>query len=163
MQGSWDPVTDLLRLINGGNNLTINVSGQLVSTNTSISFSLSDPNAGKSPQLAAMAYDNGVAGASNTTLYGLDVASQCLVIIGGGANPDPAAAGLLGTVGSLGVAFGGNAGMAIQASTNTAYAALAPTGTGASLYSVDLQNGAASFINTIGSGNYTIISLASPP
>lgn len=157
VQGSWNPATDLLRLITGADNLTVSVAGALVSNDTRIAFGASDPNAGKSPDLAAVAYDN------NSTLFGLDVTSQSLLIIGGGGGSDPAAAGILGTVGSLGVSFGSSAGMAIQSSTDTAYAALAPAGTGASLYTVDLQNGAASFINTIGSGTYTIISLASPP
>lgn len=161
----FDPAVDQLRVISTEYNLRVTASGALNDTATKVAFDSSDTNSSKTPQLAAIAYDNPVSGASSTTLFALDVTTQTLLRVGdaGVSSTSSADSGDLHTIGSVGVSFTADAGLSVQSGTSTAYATLQQSGTGAALYTVDLSTGAASEVGTIGSGDQTLISLALIP
>jgi hypothetical protein len=160
---SFDPVHDQLRLVTTEYNLRVNPDGTLADTATKLAFASGDGNSGKTPQVAAIAYDNAVSGASSTTLYALDVTSHELLRIGDAGTNSVSSVddGLLHSIGSTGVSFVADAGFSIR-SDNSAYAVLQQSGSGAALYTLDLGSGAASEVGSIGDGSQTIISLAMP-
>src|SRR5262245_20555849 len=138
----FNPVPDRLRVVsNTGQNLRINPSNGLVITDDNL-------NPG-TPNVVGSAYTNSFAGASATTLYGIDATSDSLVI------QNPPNNGTLTTVGTgLGV---GNitdvVGFDILAqagNTNIAFASLSTNGTNSGLYSVDLTTGTATLIGNVG-------------
>ncbi len=162
---SFDPVQDQLRVVSTEYNLRVSSSGTLAASNTKLAFDGSDSNSGKTPQVAAIAYTNPAAGASSTTLYALDVTTQSLLRVG---NSDASAttavdSGDLHTVGSVGVSFTADAGLSIRSGSDTAYAALQQSGSGAVLYTIDLSTGAAAEVGSIGDGSQTLISLVLLP
>lgn len=162
---SFDPVADELRVISTEYNLRVSAAGALLYTGTKVYFDGSDSGSGKTPELAAIAYRNPVAGATSTTLYALDVTTQSLLRVGDAdvASTTSADNGDLHTVGGVGVAFTSNSGLAIEQAHGDAYASLQQSGAGAVLYSLDLDTGAATEVGTIGSGDQTIIALALAP
>jgi len=146
----FNPVPDRLRVIGpDGINLRINVDTGLTTTDSSM--------APASMAVASVGYTNAMAGATSTTLYGIDRTSSGLIRIGGapatgGACPDDTGnpnCGVVTMVGSLGVAdITGIDGFDIDGdpdAANAAYLALRTgTATSSSLYVVDLTTGAAS-------------------
>jgi len=164
-QLSVDPVADTLRILSSDQNLVVTPdTAQLQRSGTQPVFSGTDTNAGRTPSLAGIAYDNATAGASSTTLYALDATTQSLVQVGSrGGSPVSVDNGTLYTVGGLGVPFGVSDGFALDPRNNTAYAALAPSGGVSSLYTVDLGSGAASRVGTIGDGSLSVTALAIAP
>jgi len=74
----FNPVVDRLRVVGvADQNLRINPSpnamGQvLVITDTPLAYAMGDPNAGVDPSVVEVAYNNNVAGATSTTLLGLE-------------------------------------------------------------------------------------------
>ena len=161
-----DPVADQLRVIAVETNLRVSpIDGGLLATAAPVAFATGDAGFGMTPQLAGIAYDPDAAGASGTTLYGLDTTTQSLVQIGDAADSttDSADTGALHTIGNLGTEFGSDAGFDIEQRNGDAYAALAPNGSASVLYKIDLGSGSASLIGTIGDGNLTIISVAIAP
>jgi hypothetical protein len=171
---AFDPVVDQLRLIasdsttgSGLDNVNLRLSpadGSVLNTGSGLGYASGDPNANKTPRLGGLSYSNATAAASSATLYGLDLTTQSLVRVGdkNATAPGSADNGALTTVGSLGVSFG-IAAFDIQTADNLGYAALTPAGSGAVLYSIDLDTASASKIDTIGSGDRVVISLALKP
>ncbi|MDP3859584.1 MAG: DUF4394 domain-containing protein [Stagnimonas sp.] len=161
----FNPVADLLRVVASQQNLRVNPdSGALAGTDTDLEFDNDDDNDGSAPQLAAIAYDNNQADASSTTLYGLDFTTQSLVRVGSkGGSPNSPNSGLLFTVAPLGTAFTLNAGFDIAPEDDTAYAALAPSGSGVVLYRVDLSDGSTDRVGEIDDGERTVIDLVVGP
>ena len=162
---SFDPVQDQLRVVSTEYNLRVSSSGTLAASNTKLAFDSSDTYSGKTPQIAAIVYGNPVAGASSTTLYALDVTTQSLVRVG---NADASAttavdSGDLHTIGSVGVSFTADAGLSIRSGSDTAYAVLQQSGSGAVLYTIALGDGAAAEVGSISDGSQTLISLALAP
>jgi hypothetical protein len=162
---SFDPVANELRLINASYNLLIPTAGTSATAATEVTFANNDTNSGKTPSLAAIAYNNQVSGATSDTLYALDVGTSSLVQVGNSGDSTTTSAdnGILQTIGSLGVSFNSNAGFVIEQVHGTAYAALQQSGAGASLYTIDLSSGIASSVGAIDDGQQTVIALAMPP
>jgi hypothetical protein len=153
----FNPTVDRIRVTsNTGQNIRLNpITGALAATDTTLAYAVADPNAGKTPGVAASAYTNSFAGAVTTTLYNIDLALGIL------ATQAPPNNGTLNTVGSLGLgALTNNAGFDILPYAGIAFASLTSAGSGtSSLYTINLATGAASLIGGIGSGQ-TITGLA---
>lgn len=149
----FNPVPDRLRLVTDADeNLRINpVTGALAATDTSLSYAVGDPNFGVNPQVVSVAYNNNFVGTPNTTLFGIDAASDILVRHGSvGGAPNSPNGGLLTTIGALGVnASAGFTGFDISTDTGIAYASFGNLG----LFTIDLGTGAATSIGGIGGLN----------
>ena len=162
----FQPLVDRIRVVNSvAENLRINpATGGLAADDTNLTFT-----DGATGPVTGLAYDRNVAPGppgtlappgSATTLYGIDVGSDMLVVQGGlnGADPGGPNGGVVKPIGPLGVTMtvGVNAGFDISP-TGTAYAVLAVNSVAPrSLYTVNLQTGAAT---EIGSMPWPLISL----
>ena len=127
-------------------NLRINANTGVVAVDTNLAYAAGDPNANQNPNVAGSAYANNVFGATTTTLYDIDTNLGVL------ATQNPANAGTLNTIGSLGVNSSGIIGFDISGLTGVAYAALNPNDGFSNLYTINLSTGAASLVGQIGSG-----------
>lgn len=146
----FNPAVDRLRVVsNTEQNLRVNPDTGAVITDTNL-------NPGD-PSVSAAAYTNNFVGATTTTLYVIDSASNSLMI------QNPPNAGTLSVVGSLGGDAPDVVGFDISGTSGSAYAAAAFAGT-SSLFSVDLATGTATSLGQIGSGSdaVTDISVAQP-
>lgn len=155
----FNPTVDRIRLVtNTGQNLRLNpITGMVVATDGSI-----NP---MGAAVTAVAYTNSVAGATTTTLYDIDVASDQLFV------QTPPNNGTLMRVGSLGVQAVGEAGFDIAPDNSVAIAALYARGLEAGqmeesngnkyrFYYIDLATGAAT---NAGKTDRVITGLAIPP
>jgi hypothetical protein len=148
----FNPVPDRMRVIsNTGQSLRINVETGATLTDTPIAFGAGDPNEGQNPNVTGVAYTNSVAGATQTTLFGIDADRGILVRIGGPNGVPSPNLGQLTTIGSLGVTSE-LTGFEISGLTGAAYAALNSSGGNSQLFTIDLLTGQASLIGFIGSG-----------
>ncbi|MGD3745637.1 DUF4394 domain-containing protein, partial [Xanthomonas citri pv. citri] len=96
----FNPVPDRIRLVSDADqNLRINPNNGLVTTDGTLAFA-----SGTNPAVTAVAYTNSTAGATTTTLYGIDVTTQALVL------QNPPNNGTLNVVGPLGLSFNALAG-----------------------------------------------------
>ena len=161
----FNPTVDRIRLIgrSSNTNYRINPDTGVAIVDGTLAYSAGDVNAGNAPDVRAVGYTNSVAGATQTTLYDIDVSADVL------ATQTPANAGTLQTVGSLGVnlangPFGsGFAGFDISGATGVAYLVNGvPIGGVRDLYTVDLGTGAATLQGTINgfTGQGTIADIA---
>ncbi len=134
----FNPTVDRIRVISDtGQNLRLNPNdGTLAAT---------DPNLnGAATGADAAAYTNSFGGATTTTLYDISSATDFLY------QQNPANAGTLIAIGSIGFDATGNNGFDIANAGNVALAALQPTGSATSnLYTINLTTGAASFVSPI--------------
>jgi len=163
---SFDPVVDMLRVISTDYNLLVNAdTGALVGSYTKVAFDNSDSNAGSTPQLVGIVYQNPIANSSSATLFALDASTSSLLRIGDKNTSDPnsASGGDLRTVGSTGVSFSSYGGFSIEQQNGDAYAVLQQSGSGAALFTVDLDSGSAGEVGAIGDGDQTLQSLAIVP
>ncbi|MEP0880608.1 DUF4394 domain-containing protein [Trichocoleus sp. ST-U3] len=151
----FNPVPDRLRLVGSNDqNLRINVDSGAVITDGTLAYAAGDPNFGTNPNITAAAYTNSFAGTTTTALYGIDFALDTLV------QQNPPNAGILNTIGSLGVDFGETGGFDIVTTkkggsiVNNAFAA-----SGSNIYSINLGTGAATTLGTF-SGGGNIVGLA---
>jgi hypothetical protein len=144
----FNPVPDRIRVTSDADqNLRLNPnSGALAATDSTLVFNIGDPNQTVDPNIVGSAYTNSFPGATSTTLYGIDSALDILV------TQTPPNAGVLNTVGSLGVNTSDAVGFDILAAGNLGFAALTTPGGPSSLYDIDLSTGAATLIGTIGTG-----------
>jgi hypothetical protein len=160
-----NPVGDYLRIIDFAGSSTartnnfrvsfdnppIVTNDQSTNTNTALYYNVNDTNSGQIPELASIAHSNNVSGASNTTLYGLDITTQALVTI---------AANQLKTVADCGHAFvSGNTGFDIVPDSDQGFAALGGSGENAVFYEVNLNTCNLNRVDEIG-GARRILSLA---
>lgn len=160
----FNPVADRLRVITSQQNLRINPNDATATSDTKVEYDNGDVNEDEPPQLVAIAYDNNESGASSTTLYGLDSATQSLVRVGSkGGSPDLPNTGVLHTVAELGTAFTVNSGFDIEPGGDTAWAALTAGGAGAVLYRIDLSDGSADRVEEIDDGGVTVLDLVVGP
>lgn len=138
----FNPVPDRLRVTsNLGQNLRINVATGV----TVVDGTLNQANG--NPFIVASAYTNSVAGATSTTLYNIDSASDMLTI------QNPPNAGTQVMVGPLGMNVSALAGMDILTvgSSNIAYANLQMAGMQGSRFArINLATGAATDLGMIG-------------
>jgi len=152
----FNSVVDRLRVVsNTGQNLRLNPNdGTLAGTDTALGYAAGDPNAGATPRAVGAAYTNNFAGATQTTLYIVD-SNLDILATQGSPNGSPVSpnTGQLFTVGALGFNTSDLVGFDISGLSGTAYAAFtAPGGTASQLFTVNLTNGAATLIGTIGGG-----------
>lgn len=104
----FDPVAGLIRVVTTTDrNFRLNPdTGAMLGPDTNLAYAGSDPSASANPSVGALAYTNNSAGATSTTLYGIDSTLDTLVRIGspGGAPTSPNS-GQLTTIGPLGIDF----------------------------------------------------------
>ncbi len=144
----FNPVPDRIRLHSDGDqDLRLNPdTGGLAGRDSTLAYSSGDLSAGLNPNIVGSAYTNSVAGATITTLFGIDSNMNVLVTL-----PTPNN-GQLFTVGTLGVDASGWTGFDISGRDGTAFAALFigdPSGL-SGLYSINLATGAATLVGLIG-------------
>jgi hypothetical protein len=149
----FNPVPDRIRLVSDGDvNRRLNPNnGTLAATDTPLAYAVGDPSFGFDPNVVHVAYSNNTAGATTTTLFGIDSVTNTLVMVGGPNGVPSPNGGQLTTIGPLGVNPDNLGGFDIHFGTNIAYAALR-TGAVSQLYTVNLATGAATLVGTIGSG-----------
>ena len=146
----FNPVPDRIRLVSSTlQNWRINPDTGTVIVDTTLAYAPSDPNAGMTPFIAESAYTNSFAGATSTSLYGIDPGLDVLVL------QNPPNNGTLNTVGPLGVNASSNIGFEIEPGLNLAFAAMQVSGT-SSLYRINLTTGAATVVGAIGGGHQLI-------
>ena len=130
----FNPTVDRVRLVtNAGQNLRLNPeTGLSAATDLAI-------NGGSSPVITSIAYTNNISGASTTDLYDIDLTSKKLY------KQSPPNDGKLVEVGSLNVDFSGKGGFDINADNTTALATFT-VGSTDKLYTVNLTNGATTYL-----------------
>ncbi len=135
----FNPTVDRIRLVsNTGQNLRLHPdTGALAATDIAL-------NPG-TPSVSAAAYTNNFSGATTTTLYDIDTATDSLFI------QNPPNNGTLVPVGALGVDATGVNGFDIASIGGTAFAVLNVGGT-SRLYTINLMTGAATQVGAIGGG-----------
>ena len=144
----FNPTVDRIRAVsNNDQNLRLNPNnGALAATDGTLAYAAGDPNAAANPNVVGSAYTNSFAGATTTTLYGIDSVLDILVI------QNPPNAGTLNTVGALGFNTSDIVGFDIFFFGSQAFASFTTPGGFSSFYSLNLGTGAASLIGSIGSG-----------
>lgn len=127
----FNPTVDRIRLVSdSGQNLRLNpATGTIAATDTAYTYA-----GGGTPTITAVGYTNSVAGATTTTLYGIDYTLNTLALIG---SPN---GGQITTVGGLGFDVDADASLDI---TSGGQAFLS---SGFGFYSVNLTTGAATFV-----------------
>ena len=147
----FNPTVDRIRLTSDTEqNLRLNPStGGVAATDTSLAYAAGDANAGANPNVIGSAYTNNFAGATTTTLYGIDSVLDILV------TQNPPNSGTLNTIGALGFNFGSIGGFDIYDPTD-AGAPMAFAVSGSSFFTINLGTGAATLVGTVGSGTSLI-------
>lgn len=165
----FNPIPDRLRLVDSNqNNFRVDVDLGTVTMDTPLAYATGDANFGVDPNITGADYTNSIAPSPRTgptTLYVIDSNLDALVTQGSvnfdgskptiGTNPNT---GQLFTVGSLGVDFDPTGELTIltgRNGTNTAFAT-----SGSTLYDINLSNGAARTLGTVGDSNTNIVGLA---
>ena len=141
----FNPTVDRIRVVsNADQNIRLNPdTGTVAGTDTN----LNPPD----PNVVGSAYTNNFAGATVTTLYGIDSNTDMLVLQGGiNGTPSPNG-GVITNVGPLGVNASNVLGFDFTSANNTAYAALTVGGI-SGLYTINLTTGAATSVGAFGSG-----------
>lgn len=140
----FNPTVDRIRVVSDAEqNLRLHPdTGAVAATDTALT---------PDGTLVAAAYSNNFAGASVTTLYGIDSTSDQLVRQGGPNGTPSPNGGVITPIGPLGVDVADNAGFDITANDGVAYAALSVGGV-TSLYTINLTTGAATVVGALGGG-----------
>lgn len=127
----FNPTVDRIRLVSDtGQNLRLNpLTGGIAATDTAYTYA-----GGATPSITAVGYTNSFAGATTTTLFGIDYALDTLALIG---SPN---GGVITTVGGLGFDVDADASFDITADGR------AFLSSGTSFYSVNLATGAATLV-----------------
>ncbi len=144
----FNPVPDRLRVAtNDGDNRRINIADGVAILDGTLAYAAGDVNAGATPRVADVAYTNSdKLVATGTQLYYIDWVLNTLVTT---SNPN---AGVLNTVGALGVDTSQDVGFDIvtdAAGLNTAFASLNVGGV-QGFYGINLVTGAATLIGSTG-------------
>lgn len=129
----FNPTVDRIRLVSDtGQNLRLNpATGAIAATDTAYTYA-----GGGTPTITAVGYTNSVAGATSTTLYGIDYTLNTLALIG---SPN---GGVVTTVGNLGFDIDADASLDITADGR------AFLSSGNDFYGVNLTTGAATRLGT---------------
>lgn len=155
----FNPFVDRLRVVsNTEQNLRLNPNdGSLAATDTALN---------PAGNVVSVAYSNNAAGASPTTLYGIDSAAGTMITIGSvNGTPNSPNGGAITTVGSLGLGTNLNEaiGFDISGLDGVGYASIT-TGGISRLYTVNLATGAATLAasngGAIGTGTTPFLGLA---
>lgn len=151
----FNPTVDRIRQVSDlEQNLRLNpITGGVAGTDTALAYDLADAQAGADPNVVASAYTNNFAGSTVTTLYGIDSATDSLVLQGSlNSAPVSPNAGTLFTVGALGLDTDANANLDISDLGGVLATLTAPGASSSTLHRVNLTTGAATLIGTIGGG-----------
>jgi hypothetical protein len=153
----FNPTVDRMRVVSDADqNLRLNPNnGVVAGSDTALAYAVGDGNVGANPNMVGAAYNNNIAGATITTLYGIDSNLDILVIQNSPNN------GTLNTIGPLGFDTSGSVGFDI-ATTGTAFASLSVSGL-AGLFTINLTTGAATPVGSIGTGATAIRDIAIAP
>lgn len=137
----FNPVADRLRLVaNNGQNFRINVDTGAVIVDKPLNY-----NPKQALGITATAYTNSRPGATGTKLYNLDYDADTLVL------QNPPNAGVLTTVGKLGINLPPVAGFDIVTNSNGDNFGFAVSGK--SLYAIDLETGRAKMMGSLREGH----------
>jgi len=162
----FNPVVDALRVVTvTNNNYRVSAAtGALLGSDVPPAYAAGDSGVGTTPRIVSVAYTNNAQGATSTTLYVIDANRGVLAVQGSvGGTPVSPSAGVLTTVGSLGVPTNTFSGFDISRS-GTALATLTRPGSNTTaLYSINLTTGAATLLGTIGAGGRSYLGLAFAP
>ncbi|WP_373538628.1 DUF4394 domain-containing protein [Chamaesiphon sp.] len=144
----FNPLADRLRLVGDDDqSFRINVDTGAVTVDGNLAYATGDANFGANPAVSAVAYTNAIASPTSTQLYDIDTNLDVLTL------QNPPNNGTLTTVGALGTDFGTLSGFDIISTAEGTNAAFAVSNS--TLYSINLQTGAASSLGAIGSGGNT--------
>jgi hypothetical protein len=149
----FNPTVDRLRIVgNSEQNMRWNpVTGAIVASDTPLS---------PVGDVVAAAYTNNEAGATATTLFGIDSGTDQLVGIGGADGFPSPNGGAVTPIGPLGVDTSERAGLDVPlGASTTAFAALTVGGV-SQLHGVNLATGAATLIGAIGPSGTAIADIA---
>ncbi|MEQ8661829.1 MAG: DUF4394 domain-containing protein [Gammaproteobacteria bacterium] len=142
----FNPVIDRIRIVSDGNQNLVahpDTGAANVAATVPVAYGAGDANEGRDPQVVHHAYDGNVANSPATQLRAIDTRLDMLVTQANNA-------GTLGTIGALGIDATEIGGFDIGAAGD-AFAVFADLGFGTStLYSIDLDTGAASALGSIG-------------
>lgn len=138
----FNPVVDRLRVVssNGGNYRVNPNTGGLAATDTAVA-----------DDVRGIAYTNNVAGATQTTLYGISWSTGYLATIGGVNGVPSPNSGSVALVGDLGFPHGGPAGMDVSGS-GMAYLSLDDLSSSSfdtEFYRLNLATGATQFVGEL--------------
>lgn len=161
----FNPVPDRIRVVSDAEqNLRLHpVTGAVAGTDSALAYAAGDPNFAANPALVASAYTSSFAGATSTTLYGIDANLDVLVRQGsvGGAPVSPNS-GQLFTVGALGFDANLLSGFDVSPYGGALASLMVPGGTRSMLFTVDLDTGAATMIGSIGTAAVRDIAIQPP-
>lgn len=146
----FNSTVDRIRVVSDSDqNLRLNpITGGVAAVDGTLQLSAGDPNSSSNPHVVHCAYTNNFAGATTTTLYGIDTALDTLVI------QNPPNNGTLLTVGAIGADMTDIGGFDISGLTGIAYAVIRDAASAKSTFwSIDLQTGAGTMIGEIGGGS----------
>lgn len=143
----FNPTVDRIRITsNTGQNLRANPdTGVLASVDGGLNYVAGDISFGQPPAVVGSAYTNNFAGATTTTLFGIDAVLDMLV------KQDPPNTGGLVSIGGTGEDITNLTGFDISTNGN-AYVAIERGGVPSWLYSINLSTGSMSLIGEIGAG-----------
>ena len=152
----FNPVADRIRLVaDNGANLRLHPdTGALAATDGTLAYAPRDASFGKAPQIAGAAYTYNKTNDKLTTNYAIDRALGMLVTQGSKEGAEPVVSpntGQLYTVGALGTGPVDNVSFDIADVGNTALAALTQGGR-TRLHLIDLANGRATLLGSLGDG-----------
>jgi hypothetical protein len=147
---NFNPITDQIRIV-GDDDQNVRydpTNAALVGSDPALAYASTDPNFGTNPNVVTASYSDSVANATNSALYYID-STKAIV-----AQQGPFNSGLF-TIGPLGLAIPNyidGLSLDISPATNIAYLGVSdPGGAGKSrLYTVNLNNGAATLVGEIG-------------
>ncbi len=145
----FNPTVDRIRVTSDADqNLRLNpITGALAAVDGSLAYAAGDVNFGRNANVVHAAYTNNVAGATTTTLYGIDAGTDALVI------QSPPNNGVLTTVGLLGMDVTDIGGFDISGATGIAYAVLLDANLSRSaLWTINLSTGAGTLVGQVGGG-----------
>lgn len=147
----FNPTVDRIRVVSDADeNLRLNPdTGALAATDTNLSYATGDTNDGVNPNIVAAAYTNNFAGATTTSLFGID---SNLDVLTSHSSPNT---GIMTTTAALGTVFGDNSGLDIASGLSYAYA-----NTSNSLYLLNLTSGSVLSAGTMAAG---IIDISAAP
>lgn len=155
----FNPAVDRIRLVSDTQqDLRLHPgTGAGAATDGSLAYKAGDPGAGTDPNVIGSAYTDSVAGATMTSLFGVDTRRDALVL------QAPPNDGVLTTVGPLGVNLGGPLGFDISARDGRGYVLARQAGRPRHrLFRVDLTNGRARALGAV-SRAPTLVALAALP
>jgi len=149
----FNPTVDRIRVVSDADqNVRLNpVTGGNAAVDTNLAYAVGDVNAGKNPSVVGAAYTNNTTNPTptQTTLYDIDSVNNVLVTQGTLNGVESPNTGLLHTVGALGQDVTNLLGFDIGAD-GTAFAAMQTTTSPiSSLYTINLNSGAATLVGPI--------------